>query len=341
MLDSLSKNIFKKVTRISEIAEYDIHVRAIYRFIKKHDQFQLFALRKGYRYGLKSIFMVTKGGKHVYTDGTKFAGIYNFIGARFCDYKPVANAIFQCSGLPAPKMKVFETMEDIKNYYRNKKIDKGVVAKQISGSLGNDVFIGITTKKKLYKLCQKLLKKRGILQIETQIMANKDYRIQTIDGKFYAAVERIPANVIGNGKNTVAQLIKQKNKDKLKPIEVDSESKILLRKQKLSLNSKVEKDRQVWLKKVANFSQGGDLIDASFMVHKSIKKQCEKVCQLLRMGNLGFDVLANDISKPLKEPDGAFIEVNARPHWILIHEVKGDEIVGDLLHSIFKNIKSK
>ena len=89
-------------------------------------------------------------------------------------------------------------------------------------------------------------------------MDGNDHRLLCVDGKFVAATERRAASVTGDGESTIAQLIDRENArsarldtptSPLGKVVIDESMERFLSEQKLDLESVIERDRTVYLRK--------------------------------------------------------------------------------------------
>jgi cyanophycin synthetase len=86
-----------------------------------------------------------------------------------------------------------------------------------------------------------------------------------------------------------------------------------LDEQGLSTDSVIEKDRTVYLRKVANLSAGGLSIDATRTVHPDNIILAQDIAQHFRLTCLGIDVIASSLAKSWKSGEFGIIEINAAP----------------------------
>ena len=149
-----------------------------------------------------------------------------------------------------------------------------------------------------------------------------DFRILVINNKMVAAARRVPANVIGDGKLNIQQLIDKENLDPrrgyghekvLTEITVDKDTNELLEKLHYTLDSVPKNGEIVYLKSTANLSTGGTSIDVTDMVHPENITMAERVSRIIGLDVCGIDVMAENLTQPLKESGGAILEVNAAP----------------------------
>ena len=162
--------------------------------------------------------------------------------------------------------------------------------------------------------------------IQEQVIGN-DYRLMVFDGKMQIATLRTPANVTGNGKSTLKELIEETNKDPrrdtmsplhtLKPIKFDEMLDQYLNEQGLTLDYVPKQDEVVYVRKIASMSMGGMTEDVTDKVHPQIRNYVESLPASAHAYLLGIDILCEDISKPLTEQKGSFIEMNSMPELYL------------------------
>lgn len=158
--------------------------------------------------------------------------------------------------------------------------------------------------------------------IVEQNISGADFRLLCVDGKFVAATERRPASVIGDGTSTIAQLIEQENATKarldtptspLGKIKTDDSMRRYLSEQGFDLESILEKNQIVYLRKIANLSSGGLSIDATRTIHPDNIILAQDIAQHFRLTCLGIDVITRNLSKSWHEGNFGIIEINAAP----------------------------
>jgi cyanophycin synthetase len=163
--------------------------------------------------------------------------------------------------------------------------------------------------------------------IVEQSISGKDFRLLCVNGKFVAATERRPASVTGNGRSTIQELIQQENykpdrwdtpTSPMNKIEIDEAVELYLDEQGLKLDSVIERDRTVYLRKVANLSAGGISINATDIVHHDNIILAQDIAQHFRLTCLGIDVIAKSLAESWKSGNFSIIEINAAPG-ILMH----------------------
>jgi cyanophycin synthetase len=202
-----------------------------------------------------------------------------------------------------------------------------VVAKPVAGHKGEGVFTNLADAPSLSQAFAAIKAQLegtdgpdGVI-VERFITGN-DHRLLTVDGRFAAALERVPAYVDGNGTDSIDVLIAAENtrperadhaRAPLARIIVDDDLVQFISGQNLTLQSVPEAGRRVVLRRVANISAGGVSIDATGRIHPDNIALCEDIARYFAVTCLGIDVLADDIAKSWRQSSFAIIEINAGP----------------------------
>lgn len=209
-----------------------------------------------------------------------------------------------------------------------KKIGYPIVIKPVDETWGNGVHLDIKNINDAKKAIKKILKTKKRFLVEKQFVG-QEYRIFASREKLLGIINRIPANIIGDGKNTIKKLITIKNKDPrrgdghekaLVKIKVDQEILKNLREKGLSLKTVPDKNERVFLRKNSNLSTGGDSIDITDKAHAKIKKLAPRVIQAIPgLPYAGFDFMTPDITKDPEITGYAIIEINDSPMLSMHH----------------------
>lgn len=260
---------------------------------------------------------------------------YILSGHKFFTY-----SIMKTFGAKVPKSFLFHSIKQAENIWVKKFNKKNVVLKPEDSDEGVDVFVQLSKREDIKNAAKKVLKNhdgKGIIQ---EYIKGKDLRVQAIGGKLFAACTRVPANVVGDGKNNVAGLINAKNKikasfSKENIIEIDNETKSLLSNQKLTLQSVPKKGQFVRLKKASNIALGGDVIDATNKLGKGFHALIENISEILLVKTFAVDMVVKDFSKPAKY--AYLLEINAPCMWAHHHFAEGQkrDVASAILDSYF------
>ncbi|MGV3556710.1 cyanophycin synthetase [Larkinella arboricola] len=221
--------------------------------------------------------------------------------------------------IPVPDGEVIQTENDLQAVLR--RLDFPLVVKPLDGNHGRGVTTNIRTVESLFKafLLAKMHSERVLVE---QFAEGHDYRLLVIDYKLCAVARRVPACVVGDGISTIRQLVDKVNQDTrrgdghvnlLTKIQLDEATINLLTEQLLSVDSVLADGQEVCLKKTANLSTGGTSIDVTDDVHPEIRAMAERAARTIGLDICGIDLMATDITVPLKKSGAMVIEVNAGP----------------------------
>ncbi len=280
-----------------------------------------------------------------HTDGIK--------DTEFTMYKDMVGDFLEMCGFPTPQTINTFTADDA--VQAAMKLGFPCVVKPVAGHKGQGVTTGIMDEKGvreafdiILKICEENeLHFDGAL-VQTQIFGT-DHRLLSVDGKFAAALERVPAFVEGDGINTIEKLIEIENskiirldnaRSPLCKIKIDEDLLAYLTLQNLDLTSVPPAGANITLRRVANISAGGVSYNVSDKIHPDNIQLVEDIASFFNVKCLGIDILAKDISKSWRDGDFGIIEINAGPG-VFMHLAPAYggsiDIPGKILYSHFKN----
>jgi len=209
--------------------------------------------------------------------------------------------------------------EDLENTIN--KIGYPIVLKPLDGNHGKGASINVKTWEDAAEglIYAQKYSRRVIVE---KFITGYDFRVLIIDNKLVAAAKREPAHVKGDGIQTIQQLIDETNLDprrgyghenELTQIDVDRDTTDLLEKLEYTLETVPRKDEVVYLKSTANLSTGGTSVDVTDMMHPENIFLCERISRVIGLDVCGVDIMAENLTQPLKENGGCVLEVNAAP----------------------------
>ncbi len=222
-------------------------------------------------------------------------------------------------GVPVPKGYRIQAEEGLQDAIE--RIGFPIVIKPLDANHGRGATIGVKTKRGAITAFHKAKEHSNSVIVEKSL-SGADFRALVVNNKLVAVAERTPANVVGDGKSTVQELIDKTNADPrrgyghenvLTQIDVDSQTKRLLKRKKYTLKTVLDKGEILYLKSTANISTGGTAIDRTDEVHPENVFLFERIAQIIGLDIAGVDVVAPNVSEPLTENGGGIIEVNAAP----------------------------
>lgn len=246
-------------------------------------------------------------------------GETSFIAVETAGDKALAKALMEKAGVPVPRGAVVRTAEEA---VREAGRLKGpAVVKPLDGNHGRGVTVGVRSEAEVRRAFDLAARHSRRIIVEEQF-SGRDYRILVIGGQVVAVAEHVPAQVVGDGRSTVAQLIDQVNADPrrgrghekvMTRIVVDEHVTDMLARAGLTLDSVPAPGRAVQLRAAANLSSGGEAIDRTDEIHPDNVCIARRAALVVGLDIAGIDFLAPDIARSVRETGGGVVEINAAP----------------------------
>ena len=233
--------------------------------------------------------------------------------------KGLTKSVLAAVGVPTPKGAVVRTADQA--VAQAALIRGPVVIKPLDGNHGRGVNVGLETPDQVRWGFEQALQHGRRVVVEQQYVG-RDYRILVVGAKVVAVAERVPAQVVGDGRSTVTQLIEAVNADPrrgvgheqvMTRIVVDDHVREMLARARLSLDDIPDKDAVVALRATANLSTGGTAIDRTDEIHTDNASIARRAALTVGLDVAGIDFIAPDIGRSVRETGGGIVEVNAAP----------------------------
>jgi D-alanine-D-alanine ligase-like ATP-grasp enzyme len=226
-------------------------------------------------------------------------------------------------------------------YRYAKQLGFPVVVKPNSGSQGVGV-VKVYTKRDFYRAMHFVFGRDRVALVQ-QPVSGHDYRIVVLDDTVISAYERIPLNIIGDGKSSIRQLLKKKQKqfvlDGRDTIIRAEDARIAenLKRQGFTMRSILPSGEQLYLLDNANLSSGGDAIDVTKKIHNGFKNLAVALTKDMGLRICGVDLMVEgDIADA---PQTYWVlEINAAPgldHYVKTGKTQ-EKIVEDMYLKVLK-----
>ena len=243
----------------------------------------------------------------------------NMIATDIAGNKKATKKLLGEMGIPVPRGFTITEEDEIQN--AAELVGFPIVIKPLDGNHGKGATVGINNFEEAQTAFHKAKEYSHYVIVE-KMLDGEDFRALVVNNKLIAVAERTPAHVIGNGKSTIQELIDQTNSDPrrgyghenvLTQITVDGQTERLIAAKGYTLETVLEEGEKFCLKSTANISTGGTAIDRTDEVHPENAFMFERIAKIVGLDVAGIDVIAPNISEPLRENGGGIIEVNAAP----------------------------
>jgi cyanophycin synthetase len=233
--------------------------------------------------------------------------------------KELTKKLLHAAGVPVPLGRPVTSAEDA--WAAAQEIGLPVVVKPRDGNQGKGISVNIATQEGVMTAYNTAKSFRDDVLVE-RYLPGSDFRLLVVGSKLVAAARRDPPLVIGNGKNSVRELVELVNADprrgeghatSLTKIRLDDIAKNRLKEQGLDENSIPAKGTRVILRNNANLSTGGTATDVTDDVHQEVAARAIAAAQMVGLDICGVDVVCESVLLPMEEQSGGVVEVNAAP----------------------------
>jgi D-alanine-D-alanine ligase-like ATP-grasp enzyme len=261
----------------------------------------------------------------------------NLMALSYCDNKALTKKVFARFRIPFPLGILFQSPSDpaIGSFLKE---GQSYVCKPVSDTNGRGVVMNIRTTGMLDSYYDEYKDSFTGFLLEEQV-DGQDLRLQVIGGRVVAACIREPAFVMGNGKDSVLELISQRQQVMLtqnpeNKLEIDGVTKELLAKQSLNLTDKPASGQKVRLKYVCNMAQGGVATDVTDLIDPVFEEWSKDLVDHLDSGYMGIDFIASDLGEGARQTS-RILEINARADWL--HHTFSERRKHDIPTLLLKN----
>ncbi|HYF51439.1 MAG TPA: cyanophycin synthetase, partial [Planctomycetota bacterium] len=257
-------------------------------------------------------------GKHRRLIQAAMTDLSNGISVEISCDKELTKSLLNRALIRVPQGSVVTSEDDAVEAFRS--LGRTCVVKPLDGRQGKGVSVDLKSAEQV-RAAFRIAREMCRSVVVEEFVAGRNYRVLVVDGKMVAAAERLPPIVVGDGKQTIAELVDAANRDPrrgkghdkpLTRIKIDDIVKAHLATTGLTLESVPAAGQRVFLRESVNLSTGGSAIDVTERVHANVKLACERAARVIGLDICGIDLVHRDIALPLDD-EGAIIEVNAAP----------------------------
>ncbi len=237
-----------------------------------------------------------------------------------CDKEDTHN-LLKDLGLPVPLQIMVRSERDCVRAAR--RIGYPVVVKPLDANHGRGVSINLNDDQQVAAAHAKALESaRGRNVLVESYVEGLDHRMLVVNNELVAVAKRVPGHVVGDGRQTIEQLIAEVNLDPrrgighekvLTRLQLDHQAERLMSKAGNDKDTVLPEGEIFYLRSTANLSTGGTAIDMTDVVHPDNREMAQRAVQAVGLDVGGVDFLTEDISRSYKEVGGAIVEVNAAP----------------------------
>jgi GNAT-family acetyltransferase (TIGR03103 family) len=228
-----------------------------------------------------------------------------------CDNKVVTQRILRKAGLSVPEQRIAgDTAGDrafLEQYGR-------IVVKPARGEQGRGINVNVADAGELAQSIGEARRVDSTVILEQQA-EGQDLRIIVIDGEVVAAAVRRPAEVIGNGVDTVETLIRKQSRRREaatrgeSTIPIDETTRRCVARRGHALGDVLGEGETLRVRDTANLHTGGTIHDVTGRLHPELQRAASAAARALDIPVTGLDFIVPDV----EGDEYCIIEANERP----------------------------
>lgn len=271
-------------------------------------------------------FLCLQHGEHIeYVKNGNMTSHDSYISPLIMENKVVTKKVLAKAGFNVPQSVEFTSLEQAVASYPLFE-GRAVVIKPKSTNYGLGISIfqqGVHNRDDFAKAVEIAFREDKEIMVEDYLVGT-EYRFFVLGEETLAVLLRVPANVVGDGVHTVAELVATKNvhplrgdgsRTPLKKIALGDIEQLQLKEQGLTVDSIPAKDQLVQLRANSNISTGGDSIDMTDEMHDSYKRLAVGITKAMGAAVCGVDLIIPNLKKPAEASLNSWgvIEANFNP----------------------------
>lgn len=268
----------------------------------------------------ENFISISNGSKKEYVKQATKTSLDSYVTVLIMENKMITKKILKEHQIKVPKGKEYTSMEEVL-IDASSMIQQPCVIKPKSTNFGTGItiFSKGATREELIDAFTLAFTYDNTVLFE-QFIIGKEYRFLVINEEVVAVLHRVPANVVGDGIHTIAQLIEKKNtsplrgkgyKTPLEKIEIDETMLLYLKHQNMTLQDVPNLDQIVYLRDNSNISTGGDSVDDTDKIPTKFNEIAIQASKAVKASICGVDMIIHDVQD--ENSDYAIIELNFNP----------------------------
>lgn len=275
------------------------------------------ALRRGVRVevtdGRWGEMRLTHGGRTVLTRES-LSELTSAVAMSRCDDKRVTRNLLQRAGVPVARGHEVSggQVGPAEEQFLAEVGD--LVVKPARGEQGRGITVGVEDAEELRRAVAEAFHHCPDILLEERVSGD-DVRVLVIDDAVVAAAVRRPATVVGNGRDTVADLVSAQSRRRERAtggessIPLDDTTTAVVRAAGYEMTDVLPSGERLEVRRTANLHTGGTIEDCTDDISLSLRDAALRTARVIGIPVTGVDFLVPD----LRGEDFTFVEANERP----------------------------
>lgn len=257
-----------------------------------------------------NLFTLEHGGRRVrcHESLTDLTTAYTMT---LCQNKQMTHRAFRSAGLRTPAFTLYQDRQQLESFLEG---HQRVVVKPLNGEQGKGISVDL---REINEVMSAVSAAKAICDqiLLESFHEGEDLRIVVINYEVVAAALRQPAEVLGNGRDTLRVLVKKQSRRRAAStggesrIPLDDETLRCIRQAGYDWESVLPAGEVLRVRKTANLHTGGTLVDVTAQLHPALVDVARKAARALQIPVVGLDLLVPDPA----QPEYVLIEANERP----------------------------
>jgi len=255
------------------------------------------------------LFTLAYGGRRIRCRES-LSDLTSAVSMTLCQDKSLTHKALKAAGLKLPaQQRVGDEAADLAFLEEHQQI----VVKPLDGEQGQGVAVNLRTPEEMRDAIERAK------QFDTRVILESfheglDLRIVVIGFEVVAAAIRRPAEVVGDGRHTVGQLIEAQSRRRAaatsgeSKIPLDEETERTVRDAGYDYSSVLPMDERLAVRRTANLHTGGCLEDVTSILHPVLSDAAVRAARALDIPVVGLDLMV----PAADQPEYVFIEANER-----------------------------
>ncbi|HEX2074128.1 MAG TPA: N-acetylglutaminylglutamine synthetase, partial [Geodermatophilus sp.] len=189
-----------------------------------------------------------------------------------------------------------------------------VVVKPARGEQGKGITVGVHSPEALERAVRLAAQYCPDVLVE-ELVEGQDLRVVVIDHEVVAAAVRHPAEVVGDGRSPVTDLVRTTSRRRERAtggessIPLDETTAEVVAEAGYDMDDVPPSGERIQVRRTANLHTGGTIEDVTDRLHPAIAEAAVRASRAIGIPVTGLDFLVPDV----EGPDHVFIEANERP----------------------------
>lgn len=228
-----------------------------------------------------------------------------------CDDKAVTQRLLCRAGLRVPDQCRHEALDQAEAFLSK---HQRIVVKPARGEQGAGIGVDVREPNELMRSIKAARRVCETVILE-EFCVGEDLRIVVIDFEVVAAAIRRPAQVVGTGRDDIAELIQTQSRRRRaatggeSSIPVDAETERCVRSGGYGMDDVLPEGEALIVRKTANLHTGGTIHDVTSKLSPALAEAARKAARALDIPVTGLDFLVPDVTRS----EYVIIEANERP----------------------------